>query len=295
MNSNETRALWISLAAGLFAAFLLYSYSQEKQAELTKKFGSSKRVVVASKDILEMETVDDTMLDTVERPVDFIEPNAVGEPESAVGKVAAATIKKGEQILSSKLLTPGPDTGLALQVSPGKRALPIPVDEVRGVAKLLRPGDRIDLIAAVDIGKGISLKREVQVLMQDIVILATGSRIANNIPRLLELDPTGKEAFYVPIKNDMAFTTVTIEVGPKEAQDIIYILSTAPGNLYMTLRNPNDRNLVKLASSTTETITGKPSVDTPRVPSSIPTAPVTPPPAAVPPPQEKPKGRFRNL
>ena len=90
MNQNETRTLWISVGAALFAVFLLYSYTQEKSAELQKKFGAKQRVVVVTKDINEMETVDETMLSVEEKPVDFIEPGAFNDPEPAVGMVALA-------------------------------------------------------------------------------------------------------------------------------------------------------------------------------------------------------------
>ena len=75
------------------------------------------------------------MVTQEERPVDFIQPGAIDNPDDAVGLVAAAPIKKGEQILMTKLLTPGPNTGLSLQVAPDKRAVAIPVDQVRGVWK----------------------------------------------------------------------------------------------------------------------------------------------------------------
>lgn len=117
MNQNETRTLWLSVGAALFAVFLLYSYTQEKTAELTKKFGAKTNVVVAKVDINEMQTVDETMLEMVEQPVDFIQPEALKNPEIAVGKVAIAPIKKGEQVLESKILKPGPLTGLSLQIS----------------------------------------------------------------------------------------------------------------------------------------------------------------------------------
>ena len=47
MGSNETRNLWLSILFGVFASFLIYSYSQEKKAEYDKKFGAIKSVVVA--------------------------------------------------------------------------------------------------------------------------------------------------------------------------------------------------------------------------------------------------------
>lgn len=258
---NETRTLWISLAVGVFAAFLLYGYSQEKMAEVNKKFGATKKVVVALQDIAEMQTIDDTMVDVKEFPQEFIGPNAVTEPERAVGQVAAAPIKKGEQLLQTKLLTPGPDTGLSLQVTPNKRAVTLPVDEMRGVAKLVRPGDRIDIFAIVDSGRGMAAKREVTVLMQDVVVLATGVSVINNIPRTFELDASGKNVLQQTLVGDTKFSTITVEATPKEAQDLIYLLASGPSNLWLTLRNPNDRTVIRQPSSTNDSITGKPSVN----------------------------------
>ena len=260
MNNNETRTLWISLFAGIFASFLVYSYSQEKQKELNAKFGALKRVVVASRDIAEMETIDDTMLEVRSVPEDYVGPASASDFDSVIGQVAAAPLKKGEQILATKLLTPGPDTGIALQVSPGKRAVTIPVDEVRGIAKLIRPGDRIDLVAALDVGKGANARREVSYLMQDIPVLATGINVVNNIPRTFELDPSGKNILQSNLSGDTKFTTVTLEVEPKQAQDLVYLTSTQPGNLFMVLRNPNDRAQVRYPSSNMETVSGIPGV-----------------------------------
>ena len=109
MNNNETRTLWISVGSALFAVFLLYSYTQEKSAELTKKFGAKGRVVVAVKDINEMETIDETMLQVEERPVDFIGSNALTNPQDAVGQVALAPIKKDEPILQNKIFKARPN------------------------------------------------------------------------------------------------------------------------------------------------------------------------------------------
>ena len=108
MNSNETRTLWISIGAALLAVFLLYSYIQEKSASLTKKFGAKRRVVIAKEEIKEMQTIDETMLEIVEKPMDFVEPSAVSDPELAVGQVALAPINKNEQILENKIREPRP-------------------------------------------------------------------------------------------------------------------------------------------------------------------------------------------
>ncbi len=253
--NNESRTLWLSVFAGLLSAFLLYSYSQEKKAEYDKDYGTLVNVVIAKDDIPEMQTIDPTMLEVVQRPEKYVDPGAVKDVNSVEGLVAGMPIKKGQQILQTKLLSPGPDTGIALQVAPTKRAITLPVDEVRAVAKLIRPGDRIDIFAAIDSGKGLMQKRDVGLLMQDVVVLATGTNIVNNLPRALEVDPNSKNITISALSGDTKYTSVTIEVSPKEAQDLIYILSTSPGNLFFTLRNPNDRAMVnRLPSSNSDTI-----------------------------------------
>lgn len=305
MGPNDTRNLWISIGAGIFATFLLYSYSQEKKAEYDKRFGSTKRVVVAKEDIAEMQTIYDTLVETKEVPADFVEPDAINVPDEIIGNVAAVPIRKGQTIFKNNLLTPGPDTGIALQVAPSKRAITIPVDEVRAVAKLIRPGDRVDIYAAVDSGKGVNQKREVFTMMSDVVVLATGVSVVNNIPRMFELDSSGKNLSQIALTGDTKYSTITVEATPKEAQDLIYILSTSPGNLFFALRNPSDRTIpVRIPSSTSESVLGKPVVTfdaavAPQVPAVAPPAPSYSPPMQQQqmgaPVQQKRSGNFRTL
>jgi pilus assembly protein CpaB len=289
VNNNETRTLWISVGSALFAVFLLYSYTQEKSAELTKKFGAKQRVVIASEDINEMQTIDETMLQVVERPVNFIEPGALNDPEQAIGQVALAPIKKDEQVLQSKVIKPGPLTGLALQVSPTKRAIAIPVNEVNSVSKLLKPGDRIDIVAAVDVGKGTQQHREVKTLMQDVTVLATGLRIVNQLP--LALEKVGNAENLRSLTDDTGFNTITVEASPEESQDLIYLLSSSPGSLFLTLRHPTDHKKNRLPESSLDTLLGRVSQD--MLNRQLAAAPPPPPP----PPAKKPKkkGPFIDL
>lgn len=285
MNNNETRTLWISVISALFAVFLLYSYTQEKSAELQKKFGAKQRVVVAIADINEMETVDETQIDIVEKPVDFIEPNAFTDIESVVGLIALAPVKKGEQILQTKLVKPGIMTGLSLQVSPSKRAIAIPVNEVNSVAKMIKPGDRIDLVAALDVGKGVNQHREVKTLMQDVVVLSTGMKVMNELPAMLERQ--GKDEWVKSLRDDMTFATITIEASPEESQDLIYILSTSPGSLFMTLRHPTDHTKKRMPESTIESLLGKVSQEMLNLQQRAPAAAPAPVPVPVPAPAPK--------
>jgi len=296
MNPNESRTLWISIGAAIFAIFLLYSWSQEQKSAMARKFGSSKRVVIASQDIAEMETIDESKLDIIDQPVDFIQPDAIAEAEGAVGQVAAVPIKKGEQLLQTKLLLPGPDTGLSMEVSPGKRAVTVPIDDMREVSRLLRPGDRIDIVAALDYGKGTEARREVRTILQDVIVLATGLNVVNKIPRRFELDVSGKNINRINLNASTNFTTITIEAKPDEVQQLVYILATSPGSLFTTLRHPNDRLQAPTRVTTVEDVLGKANVL--RVPAVASAPAVAPPPVAVPsakPALPKKKGRFEEL
>jgi len=217
MNANS-RTFWISMGCAIFAMFLIYSYSQEQKSKYDKRYGTTKTVLISSKDILEMSTIDESMVTQEERPVDFLQPGYVENPDDAVGLVAATPIKKGEQILLTKLLSPGPNTGLSLQVAPDKRAVAIPVDEVRGIGKLIRPGDRVDIITSVNYGDGRNERREVKTLLQDILVLATGLNVTNNIPRTIMLDAFNGKPGYKNLNGDTGYATVTVEVSPTEAQ-----------------------------------------------------------------------------
>ncbi|OFZ19469.1 MAG: Flp pilus assembly protein CpaB [Bdellovibrionales bacterium RBG_16_40_8] len=297
MNNNETRTLWISVGAALFAVFLLYSYTQERSAELTKKFGAKQRVVIATKDINEMETIEESKLSIEERPVDFVQPQALQDPERAVGMVALAPIRTGEQILENKIMEPGPVTGLSLQVAPGKRAVTLPIDEMRGVAKLIKPGDRIDLIASLDVGKGPAQHREIKTILQDVVILATGLKIVNELPRLFE--KIGQEDYIKNIRSDTSFSTITIEASPQDSQNLIFILATSPGSLFITLRHPSDRVKNSLTPATVDTVLnrvdGSLLSETVRAPTAAPVY-VPPQPVVQPKPvQKKKRGGFVDL
>ena len=244
MNKNETLTLWISVAAGIFAAFLVFSYTQEKTKEISKVFGVQTSVVVATISINEMQTVQENMVELVQIPEKFVQPGYARQIEDVVGLVALAPINKGEQMLNNKVILPGPETGLSLQVSPGKRAISIPVTEQRAVSRLLKPGDRVDMVVAIDLNTGMSQKRYIKTLLQDVVILATGLSVVNELPRIHE--EIGGEDYIKNLRTETDFRTVTIEASPEDTQKIIYLLSTDAESIFFTLRHPSDNSFLAL-------------------------------------------------
>jgi pilus assembly protein CpaB len=139
------------------------------------------------------------------------------------------------------------------------------------------------LIAALDVGKGQEQHREIRTILQDVVVLATGTNVVNKIPRKLELDGNGSKVTQINLSADTTFTSITVEGKPEEIQNVVYILATAPGNLFAVLRHPNDRYQNPTKTTSVDDVLGR-SV-APRMPAAVPPVvapPVAPPPRALP-------------
>jgi pilus assembly protein CpaB len=259
----NSRAMTLSLFMAGVAVFFVMSSVSSIEEEAKKKFGDDVTVLVAKGDIKEMDTILDGMIEPRVVPKRFVEPAAIAfntlvkedsndyamETKRIVGNVAIVPIKKGEQLSLNKITEPSMRTGLAPQVSPGKRAISVNVDETSGVSKLIKPGDRVDVIAVIDAGASATGRENkvAKTLLQDIVVLAVGRNITNNLARKIELDAISGKARVKSLTEYDGFSSITVEVDPNQAQ-MLAVLSTGGGNrLVFTLRNNDDNDRTNLS------------------------------------------------
>jgi pilus assembly protein CpaB len=236
---------------GVLAAFFVYSYVNELEENAVKKFGQTSFVLVASQEIKEMATLEEKMFSLVQVPQKFREPTAIFFAQSKedlsvardlkqfAGMVALVAIKKGEQITYNKITDPGIRTGLAPQVTPGKRAIGIPVTEVSGVGKLLKPGDRVDLIGVLKLNETGKVK-VARTILQDVLILSVGKNVTNNVARTVENIKGSNETRVRPLNQYDAYTTVNVEVDPIQAQTVSLLLADPDNKIMLSLRNNDD-------------------------------------------------------
>ncbi|MBI2712241.1 MAG: Flp pilus assembly protein CpaB [Bdellovibrio sp.] len=175
----------------------------------------------------------------VETYVSSIEEETKKKLKGITGSVAIVPIKKGEQMTYTKISEPSMRTGLSTQIAPGRRAVSVPVSEITGVSKLVKPGDRIDLISVVDMGQGKENKFA-KTILQDVVVLSIGRYITNNTARSVEADPLGGKDKIKSLAEDFSFTSITIEVEPAQAQMLALLLATGDNGLTVSLRNNDD-------------------------------------------------------
>lgn len=263
----NNRAFTLSLVAAILAIFFVQSYVSSIEEEAQKKYGTPYLVIVAKRDIKEMETINETILEYKLVPQKFLEPASIYMEKkkedkdsdktlkSLAGTVALVPIRKGEQLSYNKLTDPSMKTGLATQIAPGRRALAIPVSEITGISKLVKPGDRVDVIAVLDAGGGKENKIA-KTVAQDVVILSIGRYITNNVARSVEVDPGSGKDRIRSLAEDFSFASVTLEVEPVQAQALVLVLANGENALTLSLRNNDDTERVNFPSSILSDVLG---------------------------------------
>jgi pilus assembly protein CpaB len=133
-------------------------------------------------------------------------------------RVALTPLGRNEPVLVSKVTAPGQRGSLSSILQGGMRAVTVPVDDVRGVAGFILPGDRVDVVLIHNEGAGSQSYSDV--IIQHVKVLAVDQVASEQQSR-----PTVAKA-------------VTLEVTAEQAQKVL--LATSIGKLSLVLRQPNE-------------------------------------------------------
>ena len=225
---RSKRALLISILLAILAVFLMYYYTEAKIELYAKRFKQID-VVIASKDILPNTIIDESMLEMRKIPSPYVEPNAILDKTSRINYLSAITIREGEQLTEQKLLRP--NESMSSYIPKGKRAVTIAINEITGVAGLVRKQDKVDIIGVfktVDEKTKIVGNAESVTLLQNVEVLTIGRNYAN------ESVPSGQQEKESATRSDVNLSNITLLLTPREAMDIA--LAQEIGNLTLTLR-----------------------------------------------------------
>ena len=144
-----------------------------------------------------------------------------------------------------RITYPGVRTGLSRQISAGKRAFSIDIDNSRAVSKLIKPGDRVDILANIDYAGGRKELLKVKTILQDVLVLSTGLSITNAIPLIQKKAGSSEKYSRMKLYRHTDYTTVTLELDPFQVQKMI--LTTSIGSTpFLSLRNNDDKQIVRI-------------------------------------------------
>lgn len=243
----NTRAFSLALIIAGIAVFMVYTYIEDQRTSLISRYGTEVSVIVAKRDIKELELLDDSKVSIKTVPKKFAAPGAFSDIKGIENTMATVPIMQGEQITKPRVTYPGAKTGLSRQVSLGKRAIAIQVTERQAVSKLIKPGDRVDVLAALDYSSGRKDMQIAKTLLQDILVLSTGMSMTNSIPIYGIKTPKRIKAMNAQVFE--GYSSVTLELTPYEAQKMIFLQVHFGTRPWLVLRNNNDKNIVRIKST----------------------------------------------
>jgi len=242
----NSRAFTTSLILAGIAVFMVYSYISTRESELISEYGNTTPVVFAREDIKELEIIDDRKVYLKNVPKNFQMPGHFSRVEDLYNTIASVPIKKDEQITVPRVTYPGAQSGLSRQISIGKRALSIQVTEGQAVSRLLKPGDRVDILALVDYASGKKEKIKVKTFLQDVLVLSTGLYVTNSVP--LVGMKSDSEVRQVKLNTYTNYNTITVELTPFEVQKMVFMIASG-GNIHLSLRNNDDKTIERISAT----------------------------------------------
>lgn len=231
--------LWpLVLSLGAAAAYLFSLSAREKQliGDLEPM-----TVLVAAVDIPERTRLKEDYVRTRSVPRRYAPPDAFevrvkGDLRMVHNLVSRIRIPKGGAVTQSALTSFSEKSGLSVKVPPGYRGSTLPVE--RGLAALMKPGDRVDVVVTVDALMAGGGRRKVTLtVLQNVLVLAVGKELGGGGP---DSGAPERPAFE-------AESVISVAVNPVEFQYLA--LAGETGKVGVSVRNPGDLEIhpIKLA------------------------------------------------
>jgi pilus assembly protein CpaB len=252
-----------ALVVGVAATFSVYQLVIQRGNDADRD--PTIPVVVAVDEVPEGIPLTETGLRVKRYPVDAVPAGAFREVDSLVGRVARVPIFAGEPVLDGKLAPTGSGAGLEVKISAGHRAMSIPVNDYAGIAGLIQPNSRVDVLVTLR-PDNRRRDRTAKVFLENLRVLSVGTELGR--------DEKGK-----PI----SASTVTVEVTPEQTE--LLAVAMNEGVLHLALRGFADDDDVETRGATPSDVLAEArriqSAPRPRpVAASPPAAAPTPEPAA---------------
>jgi pilus assembly protein CpaB len=248
--------LLVAVGLGVLAMILMYAYISGRETQLLQ-LAEPRNVVVASKDIGANRVIDESMILQRTVPAIYVQPKAVTDPRAAIGRVTAVPMAQGAQILATGLEEAG-RTLVAYEIPRGQRAVTIGVNDVTGVAGLVRPGNLVDIFGTFQFGRPAGAaggqvqyadhKTEVRMLAQNVKVVAVGRDYRGDRPDVRRVtgqetaEQEAAEADEVRARRERQVQSVTLIAEPRQAQELV--LAQEIGTLTLVLRSTLDTGTV---------------------------------------------------
>jgi len=227
-------------AAGLGAATLARDWMAQQQAAFNDKLNSLQpveteelaQVLVARKPIPVGTFLKPDMFRWAEWPEDGIsdtylvklEDAETDQIEDLLGAVMRNSVTVGEPVTTGQIIRPGERGFLAAVLTPGSRAVSVPINATTGISGFVFPGDSVDLLLTHTIKGGQNVRRASETILRDIRILAVDQSVSNDdgkpvIAKTATLEVLPKQAEKIAVAMEMGILSLTLRSLPVETAE----------------------------------------------------------------------------
>lgn len=256
----------LAIVSGFATFFLALILMKNVQKPVVQEI-VREQIVIAATDIIPYTEINEGMLSIKEVEVDSIHQSTIRNMEEVVGRISTTTIFTGEPMLSEKVDEKESfAAGLALKITPGKRAITINVGVDTGVASNLRVGNWVDLLTILpsDLPEDVIRKQNdlairypeyFELLGGDTAKVNSDSEVisfsTNTVPKamillqdikVLALDRNILSDYSVAQSME-AYASVTLEVTAEQA--MVINLVEEYHNVRLILRNQEDHEILE--------------------------------------------------
>jgi pilus assembly protein CpaB len=232
MNVKTWIPLVLAIVLGLVAALMARNVISRNRG--TANDGSLVSIVTAAHDIEPGQKITADDLGAAKLPAASVPSGSFQNPADLVDRVSVVRLVKGQHVLENTLAPTGTAAGVQALIPDGMRAITVEVNEFSGVAGLLLPGSKVDIISVIRNGDNASAVA--RTVVQNVEVRAIGRVISS--AGVQAATPADAGAPPAPMVNN-----VTLLVTPEQAEAIQ--LASVGGRPWLVLRNSKDTESVE--------------------------------------------------
>jgi pilus assembly protein CpaB len=233
----NVRILILSVIIAIVAILLLNRITAKKTAE----FQNLISILVAREDIPKGTIIERSMIAKRDTPAEFFSENYIRtvDLDKILELKTTVDIMKGDPLSKNYFLAEMIESGLSIKIPENNRAITIGVTTVTGLAGMLKPNDRVDVIGTFDVtyksGKSETITK---LLLQNVSVLAVGNVTSDEY--IMERSRLGFRDIRAPSRRQ--YNSVTLMVTVEEAELITF--AERYGDLRLVLRRWDDENIL---------------------------------------------------
>ena len=215
----------IALGCGLVASIGISQVMEGRSANANSPKIQTAKILVANTEINTGEVIDAQMVRLEEWPKGTVPEGAITKLEDIDGARPRQRIFTGEPILEAKLIGTGEMAeDASLRLREGYRAVSVKVSLDQSVTGLIRPGDRVDVLAYLRKSADIP-QTMTKTVLENARVFAVNDKLDRSI------DDDGK---------GIKVSTVTLEVKPQDVERLM--LANQLGKILLSVRRPDDES-----------------------------------------------------